>query len=233
MPFLDIVEHEVDVDEVGLQTQSAHKHECLVYPFRSAAEDAVEQQNAGYCKRDIEHSFQEERELTMFHLLQENAGEKRHQKHDPDHPDACSVERILAANHLAHVDSDEEYRYTAPENLQMTNCLMDRSNVLHQDAPHHHDHGQPTVDRMAPDEFHIAWSKEIEHHRGRNVPEVQLIVQPETPVDGNLSEEINPVPRTSAMKTGNVEEAGDDEPGRINAEITADEETLNVRILDP
>ena len=89
---------------------------------------------------------------------------------------------------------------------------MDRSNVLHQDAPHHHDHGQPTVDRMAPDEFHIAWSKEIEHHRGRNVPEVQLIVQPETPVDGNLSEEINPVPRTSAMKTGYVEEAGDDEP---------------------
>ena len=30
-----------------------------------------------------------------------------------------------------------------------------------------------------------------------------------------------------------IEEAGDDEPGWINAEITADEETLNVRILDP
>ena len=97
----------------------------------------------------------------------------------------------------------------------------------------HHHHRQPAVDRMALDEFHVGRGKEIEHHRGRNVPEVQLIVQPETPVDGNLSEEINPVPRTSAMKTGNVEEAGDDEPGRINAEITADEETLNVRILDP
>ena len=71
MPFLDIVEYEVDVDEVSFQTQSAHKHECLVYPFRSAAEDAVEQQNTGYCERDIEHSFQEEREMTMLHLLQE------------------------------------------------------------------------------------------------------------------------------------------------------------------
>ena len=119
MPFLDIVEYEVDVDEVSFQTQSAHKHECLVYPFRSAAEDAVEQQNAGYCERDIEHSFQEEREMTMLHLLQENAGEKRHQKHDPYHPDAGAVEALPLSYHLAHVDADEEDWHAAPENLQM------------------------------------------------------------------------------------------------------------------
>ena len=42
VPLLDVIEYKVDVDEVTLQAQCADKHECLVDPFRGAAEYTVE-----------------------------------------------------------------------------------------------------------------------------------------------------------------------------------------------
>ena len=233
MPFLDVVEHEVDMDEVSLQAQCPDKHECLVHPFWGAAEDAVEQQNACHGERNVEHSFQEERKMPMFHLFQEDACKERHQEHQPYHPDACPIERVLLSHHLTHVDADEEDGHSAPEDLQMSYGLVDRCDVLHKNAPHNHDYGQPTVDGVSLDEFHIARSEEVEHHRGWDIPEVELVMQPEPPVDGDFSEEVDPIPSASAMETRDIEKAGYDEPRWINAEITADKEPLGVWVLHP
>ncbi len=54
-----------------------------------------------------------------------------------------------------------------------------------------------------------------------------------SPVDGYLAKEIDPVPGASSLEIGDIEEAGDDEPGRVDAQITADEEMLGRRILHP
>ena len=110
---------------------------------------------------------------------------------------------------------------------------MDRGDILYEDAPHHHHHWQPTVDGMSLDEFHIARSEEVEHHRGWDIPEVEFVMQPEPPVDGNLSEEVDPSPGISSVETGDVEEAGDDEPSGIDAEVATDEESLCIGILHP
>ena len=72
-----------------------------------------------------------------------------------------------------------------------------------------------------------------EHHRGRNIPEVKLVVQPESPVDGYLAKEIDPIPGASAVKARNIEETSDDEPGGIDAQIAADEEMPCRRSLHP
>ena len=169
----------------------------------------------------------------MLLLFQEDARQQRHQEHEPYHPYRSAVERLFLSDHLTHVDADEEDRHAAPENLQVSYSLMYWGDILYQDAPHNHHHRQPAVDRMAPDEFHVGRGKEIEHHRSRDVPEVELIMQPEPPVDGYLSKEIDPVPGASALERRDIEEAGYDEPGRVDAQITADEEMLGRRILHP
>ena len=58
-------------------------------------------------------------------------------------------------------------------------------------------------------------------------------MQPEAPVDGYLAKEIDPVPGASALERRDIEEAGYDEPGRVDAQITTDEEMLGRRILHP
>ena len=110
---------------------------------------------------------------------------------------------------------------------------MDRGDILYEDAPHHHHHWQPTVDGVSLDEFHIARSEEVEHHRSWDIPEVELVMQPEPPVDGNLSEEVDPSPGVSSVETGDVEEAGDDEPSGIDAEVATDEKSFRIGILHP
>ena len=169
----------------------------------------------------------------MLLLFQEYARQQRHQEHEPYHPYRSAVERLFLSYHLTHVDADEEDRHAAPENLQMSYSLMYRGDILYQDAPHDHHHRQPAVDRMALDEFHVGRGKEIEHHRSRDVPEVELIMQPEPPVYGYFAKEIDPVPGASALERRDIEEAGYDEPGRVDAQITADEEMLGRRILHP
>ena len=169
----------------------------------------------------------------MSFLFEEDARGERHPKHDPYHPDAGAVEALPLSYHLAHVDADEEDWHAAPENLQMAYGMVDGSDILHKDAPHDHDHRQPAIDGVALDKLHVAWCKEIEHHGGGNVPEVQLVVKPEIPVDADVAHEVDPCPEVSSLKTRNVEQAGYDEPGGIDAQITAHEEVAHVRILGP
>ena len=194
MLSLDVLQHEVNVDEITLQAQCSHKHKTAVEPMWRAAEDAIQEQDARDGERDVEHALQEERKHAVLLLLQEDACQKRHQEHQPYHPDGGSVQGLLLPYHLSHVDADEEDRHSAPEYLQMSHRLVYWRNIFHQYAPHDHYHGQPTVDGVSLDEFHVGWGEAIEHHRGRNVPEVELIVQPKSPVDADFSEEIDPVP---------------------------------------
>lgn len=110
-----VFQHEVDMEQITLQAQRSHKHEPLVKPARGAAEDAVQQQDAGDGERDIEHAFQEERKHAMLLLFQEYARQQRHQEHEPYHPYRSAVERLFLSDHLTHVDADEEDRHAAPE----------------------------------------------------------------------------------------------------------------------
>lgn len=233
MMRLYVFENKVDMDEITFQAECSYKHKASVEPMGSAAEDTVEQQDAGDGKRDVEHALQKEWKHAVFLLLQEDACHQGHQEHEPYHPYRCAIQRLFLSHHLSHVDADEEDRYTTPEYLKMSYGMMDGRNVLHQDAPHNHHHRQPSVDRMPFDEFHVGWGKEIEHHRGRNIPEVKLVVQPEPPVNGYLAQEIDPIPGASAVKARNIEETSDDEPGGIDAQIAADEEMPCRRSLHP
>ena len=52
-------------------------------------------------------------------------------------------------------------------------------------------------------------------------------------VDGYLAKEIDLVPCTASLEAWDIEEAGDDEPGWVDAQIAADEEMLGRRILRP
>ena len=74
MLSLDVVEHEVDVDEISLQAQCSHEQETAVEPLWGAAEYAVQQQDARDGERNIEHAFQKERKHAVLLLLQEDAG---------------------------------------------------------------------------------------------------------------------------------------------------------------
>ena len=141
MLSLDVVEHEVDVYQVTFQTQRSHEHKAAVEPLRRAAEDTVQEQDAGDGERDVEHTLQEEREMAVLHLFQEDARQERHQEHNPNHPDAGSVQGLFLSNHLAHVDADEEDGHSAPEYLQVSHGMVDGGDVLHEDAPHNHHHG--------------------------------------------------------------------------------------------
>ena len=227
------MEHEVDVDEIAFQTQCSYQHKAAVKPSWSTAEDAVQEQDARDGERDVEHALQEERKHAVLLLFQEDACEQRHQEHQPYHAAAGTIKRLLLANHLTHIDADEEDRYSAPEDFQMAYSLMNRCDVLHQDAPHNHHHRQPFVDGVALDEFHIGWGEEIEHHGGWDVPEGKLVVSPEIPVDGNLAYQVDPRLEVSSPESGNVVETGDDEPRRVDTQVTADEEMLGRRILHP
>lgn len=91
----------------------------------------------------------------MTFLLQEEAGDGGHNKHDYQHPNALTIYCAFLANHLAHVDAYEEYWHAAPEYLKMSHSVMDGRDPLHQYAPHDHDHGQPTVYGMAAYQLHV------------------------------------------------------------------------------
>ena len=66
---------------------------------------------------------------------------------------------------------------------------------------------------MLLNQLHIERCPQIEHHNGRHVPERQFIVQPETPVDGNVEEEVKIVARLE-VETLQVVDGRDDQPRR-------------------
>lgn len=100
---------------------------------------------------------------------------------------------------------------------------MYRRDVLHEDAPHDHDHHEPFVYRMAADEFHVRRCEDIQHHGGRDVPEGAFVTNPEVPVDEDVAECL-PYPSerwceaVDGEVAGYVVEAGYDEPCGIDAD---------------
>lgn len=66
---LYVYEHEVDVYEVSLQTKHSDKTERAVHPLGRAAEDAVHHQYGAHRERYVEHSLNEEWEVSVAHLL--------------------------------------------------------------------------------------------------------------------------------------------------------------------
>ena len=147
--------------------------------------------------------------MSVLHLLKPDAAPQCHSEHYPHHPDALTVQCLLLFHHIAHVDAEEEDWHTAPEYLYMSYCMMDRTHPLHQYAPHHHHQNQPTIDRMTAYQFHIWRRKEVEHHRGWNVPESQFVANPEIPVDENVAEKVHPM---LSIKARNIIKAGDNQP---------------------
>lgn len=82
---------------------------------------------------------------------------------------------------------------------------------------------------MLAEEHHIGWGEKVKCHDGRDVPEGQFIISPEVPVDGELSDQVDPV----AGKSWNVIQAGDDQPCWIDADETPPVEPLDMRRLHP
>lgn len=216
-----IVEYEMQMDEIAFQGERPDPRYGCVYLAGRAAEYAVEDEDGCYGQRDIEHALYEKRELPVTHLLKEYARHQRHDKHEQYHPDAGSVYRPLLADSLTHIDAYEEDWHAAPEYLQMAYRLMYRGDPLHEYAPHNHHYRQPPVDRMPAYELHVWGSCHIQHHDSRDIPEGELIVKPEVPVEAYLHNQVEPCAGATAMKPRNVVETGYYEPGRIYAQETA------------
>ena len=77
---LHIHKHEVDVDEISLQTQGSNKAERTVHPLRRAAEDAVHHEHRTHSEGYVKHSLNEEREVAVTHLLKIEARAECHQE---------------------------------------------------------------------------------------------------------------------------------------------------------
>lgn len=63
----------LDMDEISLQTQHSKPCHALVEPLRCASEKAVEQDDSGHGERDIEHSLDEKREMSVPYLFEPDA----------------------------------------------------------------------------------------------------------------------------------------------------------------
>lgn len=169
----------------------------------------------------------------MPNLLQKYARCERHDEHNKNHPDACTVYGLALSHHLAHVNAYKEDGHTAPEYLQMSHSVMDWRHPLHQNTPHNHDDRKPAINRMAPDQLHIRRCKKVKHHGSGNIPERKFVVKPEVPVDGDVASEVNPRHEATAMEARNIIQTGYDNPRRVYAEITTAEEPAPVGMLHP
>ena len=169
----------------------------------------------------------------MPNLLQKDARCERHDEHNKNHPDACTVYGLALSHHLAHVNAYKEDGHTAPEYLQMAHSVMDRRHPLHQNAPHNHDDREPAINRMSPDQLHIRRCKKVKHHGSGNIPERKFVVKPEVPVDGDVASEVDPRHEAAAMNARNLIQTGYDNPRRVYAEITMTEEPAPVGMLHP
>ena len=128
----------------------------------------------------------------MLFLFEKDAGSQCHGEHEEYHPYTRAVDGLFSAHHLAHIDTDKEDRYAAPEYLNVAHKVVNGGYPLHDNTPHDHGDGQPSVNGMATDKFHVGRRPQIKHHNGRNVPESKLIVKPEVPVDRDVAYQIYP-----------------------------------------
>jgi hypothetical protein len=159
-----------------------------IEPFRCSPEDTIEQENAGNGEGDVKHSFYEQRKFTMSLLFQIDARTEGHQKDNDEHPYGLTVNRAFLLDILSHVDADEEDGNPTPEDFQVTYGLVDGDYPLHHDAPNDGYQRCPPIERVLDDEFHVEWRNGIEHHDGWYVPEMQFAIEPEIPIDEDVSQ---------------------------------------------
>ena len=57
------------------------------------------------------------------------------------------------------VGSLKTHRHTTPENLKMTESIVNRSNILYKYAPQYHNYRKPTINWMTTYELYIRWCK--------------------------------------------------------------------------
>ena len=110
---------------------------------------------------------------------------------------------------------------------------MNGCDILNEHAPQDHHHGQPPIDRVFLDEHHVEWSQRIEHHRGRNIPKREFVVQPKVPVEGDVAHEVEPHPDIAPMEARDVVKASDNEPRGIDAQIATQKEMFERGIFHP
>ena len=169
----------------------------------------------------------------MALLFEKDACKERHYKQNNHHPDARAVNTLLCSHHFSHVDADEENGNATPKDFNVPHSLMNRRDILHENAPHNHDNGEPTVNGMSADKLHVSRCKAIQHHDCRDIPERKFIVEPEAPVDSDVTNQVEPCHEVAAMKARNVVEAGHNQPCGIDAQIAFGEEMSGRRLLHP
>ncbi len=129
---LDIMEHEVDVDEIAFQTQCSYQHKARLNHPGGTAEDPVQEQDARDGERDVSmRSRKSVGNMPCFSWFRKMLASSVIRNMSHISPDVGTIKRLLLAHHLAHVDADEEDRYSAPEDFQMAYSLMDRGDVLY------------------------------------------------------------------------------------------------------
>lgn len=124
----------------------------------------------------------------MFHLLKIDTCAKCHQEDEYDYPPCLSVKGLSIHDPFPHIDADEEDGDAAPEYFQVPYSLIDRCHPLHHHAPYDCHHGQPTIERILLDEFHVKGSDGVEHHDGRDIPEMEFTIEPEVPIDKDVTQ---------------------------------------------
>ena len=224
--------HKVVVDEICLQTQSAEESPETVDALGQSAKYSIEQQNGCQRQRDINHALYEKWEKPVRYLFEIDARCETCHKGDQGKPYGSTVDAHFTTYHFTEIDAKEEDGHAAPEDFQMSHSMVDGYDPLHHDTPQHHQYHRPTIDGVLGDEFHIRWCPEIKHHDGGNIPKSQLVVKPEIPVDGDITDQIDDTPGLR-IEAWNIVERCHDEPRRQDAQQATTIETPGGRLLHP
>lgn len=232
---LHIAEHEMDMYEVCLKAHRSHQLAEVVEPPWCASEHTVEHQDGGYGERYVEHALHEEGKLSVAHLFEIEACAEGHGEGEKQQTDRRAGQRGLLLDILSHVDADEEDGHATPEDLEMSHGMVYGQHPLHHDAPHNHEQRQPTIHGPSRDELHVSWCEGVKHHYGWHIPEGQLIMQPEVPVDEDVAKHVDYAVAVASVVeiVGHIIEACHQQPHGVDAQVTAFEEMCERRILRP
>ena len=70
---------------------------------------------------------------------------------------------------------------------------------------------------MALNQSHVRRGPEVEHHNGWDIPEGELVVQPEVPVNGDVANQVDII-AVCPVESWQIEERCHYQPGRINTQ---------------
>jgi len=215
---LDVLEHELHVYEIYLEADGAEEDERAQGHLRQTLEEGGEQQEGGDGERDIRPTLDEEREAAAQSVLEVHACEEAHGEHDEQEPQNVPVELAPRAHSLADVYAEQEDGDAAGKNLEMSDGVAQRQPVVDEQAEQQERHGQPAVERGAPDEPHVERCEGVEEEDGGNEPEVEFEPLPEAPVDEHLEHGVARA-YLSVEAFRDIVDGGDDEPCGIDAAV--------------